>query len=47
MSEKALSDPLLDSSAIGPLRGLANPDALNEESIAHAKRVARQQEQVV
>ncbi|OAZ48703.1 class I SAM-dependent methyltransferase [Paenibacillus polymyxa] len=34
-------DPLLDSSAIGPLRGLANPDALNEESIAHAKRVAR------
>ncbi|WP_336077092.1 class I SAM-dependent methyltransferase [Paenibacillus sp. 203] len=34
-------DPLLDSSAIGPLRGLANPDALNEESIVHAKRIAR------
>ncbi|WCM59230.1 class I SAM-dependent methyltransferase [Paenibacillus polymyxa] len=34
-------DPLLDSSAIGPLRGLANPDALSEESIIHAKRIAR------
>ncbi|MDP1508586.1 class I SAM-dependent methyltransferase [Paenibacillus sp. CMAA1739] len=34
-------DPLLDSSAIGPLRGLANPDALEEESILQAKRVAR------
>lgn len=34
-------DPLLDSSAIGPLRGLANSDALNEESIIHAKRIAR------
>ncbi|MDY8021313.1 class I SAM-dependent methyltransferase [Paenibacillus polymyxa] len=34
-------DPLLDSSAIGPLRGLANPDALSEESIVHAKRIAR------
>ncbi|WP_025718191.1 MULTISPECIES: class I SAM-dependent methyltransferase [unclassified Paenibacillus] len=34
-------DPLLDSSAIGPLRGLANPDALDEESIVQAKRIAR------
>jgi hypothetical protein len=34
-------DPLLDSSAIGPLRGLANPDALEAESIVQAKRIAR------
>lgn len=34
-------DPLLDSSAISPLRGLANPDALDQESIVQAKRIAR------
>ncbi|MGW9528434.1 class I SAM-dependent methyltransferase [Paenibacillus terrae] len=34
-------DPLLDSSAISPLRKLANPDALDEESIVQAKRIAR------
>jgi len=33
--------PLHDSSALEPLRGLANPDALTEETIAHAIRVAR------
>ncbi|GAB6990122.1 class I SAM-dependent methyltransferase [Paenibacillus pini] len=34
-------EPMLESASISPLRSFANPDALSEESIAEAIRVAR------